>query len=104
VYEHDATTDTWQLGALEWVFTERPSKPPFHGATYGSFPAACHYDDGTFVLAAAQADCPATSPDTGTAFVFWHPHLFTLHVWIWYPNPQGLFSDTDPLVTPFDLG
>jgi hypothetical protein len=104
VYLHDVDTDTWQLGALEWVFTEQPSKPPFRGATYGSFGAACHYDDGTFVFEDAETDCSATSPETGSPFVFWHPDLVTLHVWLWYPNPAGLFSGTNPLVVPFNEG
>jgi hypothetical protein len=25
-----------------------------------------------------------------------------MHVWVWYPNPAGLFSATNPLVAPFD--
>src|SRR5919108_6346981 len=56
----------YQLGALEWVFPEKPKKPPLKGARYGSFPAACHYDDGTFAPARSEADCPAASPETGT--------------------------------------
>jgi len=27
-----------------------------------------------------------------------------MHVWLWYPNPAGLFSGTNPLVTPFNEG
>jgi hypothetical protein len=46
----------YQLGALEWVFPTKPKKAPLKGATYGSFPAACHYDDGTFVTASSQGD------------------------------------------------
>jgi hypothetical protein len=92
----------WQLGALEWVFPDRPAAAPLDGATYGSFGAACHYDDGTFVFADAQASCAAASPETGSPFVFWHPPLVTMHVWLWYPNPDGLFSSTNPLVTPFN--
>lgn len=91
-----------QLVALEWVFPKKPKKPPLKGATYGSFPAACHYDDGTFTPAASEDDCAATSPETGTPFVFWHPKLVTLHVWIWYPNPDGLYNPTNPLVRPFN--
>jgi hypothetical protein len=94
----------YQLGALEWVFPEKPKKPPLKGAKYGSFPAACHYDDGTFTPAGSEADCPATSPETGTPFVFWHPKLVTLHVWLWYPNPDGLYAGTNPLVRPFNGG
>ena len=92
----------WQLGALEWVFPEKPATPPLAGATYGTFGAACHYDDGSFVFADAQASCAPASPATGSAFVFWHPPLVTMHVWLWYPNPDGLFSGTNPLVTPFN--
>jgi hypothetical protein len=94
--------DAWQLDALEWVFTERPATPPLPGARYGSFAAACHYDDGTFVAAESQADCAPTSPETGSPFFFWHPDLVTLHFWVWYPNPKGLFNSTNPLVRPFN--
>jgi hypothetical protein len=88
----------WQLGALEWVFPEQPATPPLEGATYGSFDAACHYTDGTFVPAAAEKDCAKTAPDGGAPFGFWHPKLTTLHVWLWYHNPDGLFNGTNPLV------
>lgn len=92
----------WQLGALEWVFPKRPAKSPLPGARYGSFGAACHYADGTFVLAASQPECSTTSPQTGAAFGFWHPPLVTLHVWLWYHNPSGIYSGTNPLVAPFN--
>jgi hypothetical protein len=82
------------------VFPKKPKKPPLKGATYGSFPAACHYDDGTFTPASSEDDCaPANG---GSPFVFWHPKLVTLHVWIWYPNPAGLYNPTNPLVRPFN--
>jgi hypothetical protein len=94
----------WQLGALEWVFPSKPRRPPLPGARYGSFAAACHYVDGTFVPAAAQDACRETAPGTGAAFNFWHPDLVTLHVWIWYPNPSGLYASTNPLIRPFNQG
>jgi hypothetical protein len=28
--------------------------------------------------------------------------LITMHVWLWYPNPTGLFNGTNPNVTPFN--
>jgi hypothetical protein len=93
---------TWQLAALEWVFTQTPATPPLPGATYGSFGAACHYKDGTFVFARVQELCATRSPQTGAAFNFWHPDLVTLHVWLWYPNPAGLYNGTNPLVHPFN--
>jgi hypothetical protein len=102
VYEHHG--NTWQLGALEWVFTQTPATPPLPGATYGSFAAACHYLDGTFVAAASQDQCAKRSPSTGARFNFWHPDLVTLHVWLWYPNPAGLYNGTNPFVQPFNGG
>ena len=94
----------YQLGALEWVFPKKPKHPPLKGARYGSFPAACHYDDGTFSPATSEDDCKPTSPESGSPFVFWHPDLVTLHVWIWNPNPDGLYASTNPLVRPFNGG
>jgi hypothetical protein len=88
----------WQLGALEWVWPQRPATPPLEGATYGSFDAACHYRDGSFVPAAAEADCARTGPDGTSPFTFWHPKLVTMHVWLWYHNPAGLYHPTNPLV------
>jgi hypothetical protein len=102
VYEQHG--NTWQLGALEWVFTSMPSKPPLPGARYGVFGAACHYVDGTFVFAESRSNCPERSPQTGAAFNFWHPRLITLHFWVWYPNPSGIYMGTNPLVEPFNAG
>jgi hypothetical protein len=95
---------TWQLGALEWVFTSMPKTALLPGAKYGAFGAACHYKDGTFTPATSQDACPKTSPQSGSAFNFWHPNLVTMHVWLWYPNPAGLFSGINPLVAPFNAG
>jgi hypothetical protein len=102
VYEHRGAS--WQLGALEWVFTSKPASAPLPGAHYGTFGAGCHYADGTFVPADAQAGCPTTAPTTGAKFTFWHPLLFTMHVWLWYPNPNGLYASTNPRVAPFNHG
>jgi hypothetical protein len=99
VYEKHGSR--WQLGALEWVFPTKPATPPLAGATYGSFPAACHYKDGTWVPKAAASDCAATSPQSGAKFNFWHPKLVTMHVWTWYPNPNGIYASMNPLVSAF---
>ena len=101
VYEH--TKSGWQLGALEWVFTKMPKNPPLPNATFGSFPAACHYADGTFIPDENSKTCAKKAP-SGAEFTFWHPDLITMHVWVWYPNPAGLFSSTNPLVAPFNKG
>jgi hypothetical protein len=102
VYEHHG--NAWQLGALEWVFPSMPKTPPLPNATFGFFPAACHYKDGTFISDQNSKTCPKTNPKTGSKFSFWHPGLTTMHVWIWYPNPAGLYSSTNPLVAPFNGG
>jgi hypothetical protein len=102
VYERHGRS--WQLGALEWVFPSPPATPPLPGATYGSFAAACHYTDGTFVSRTTRERCPTVSPQTGAAFNFWHPDLVTLHVWLWYPNPAGLYNGTNPYIQPFNRG
>lgn len=102
VYEHTSTG--WQLGAIEWAFPSIPHKPTVPHATYGYFPAACHYKDGSFVVAASESDCPAHAPSSSADFNFWHPPLYTMHVWIWYPNPDGLFSSTNRLVNAFNAG
>ncbi|MGB8350272.1 MAG: hypothetical protein WCE47_07575 [Gaiella sp.] len=94
----------WQLVAFEWVFPKKPAKAPLPGATYGSFGAACHYKDGTFAFQASQESCATKSPQTGSAFNFWHPDLVTMHVWAWYPNPSGVFSGMNPLMRPFNGG
>ena len=99
VYERHGSK--WQLGALEWVFPKRPARPPLAGASYGSFPAACHYQDGTFVAEANAASCPVTSPSSGARFKLWHPELVTMHVWAWYPNPSGMYASMNPLVPAF---
>jgi hypothetical protein len=94
--------DAWQLVAIEWVYPKRPASPPLPGAQYGAFDAACHYVDGSFVEAAAEGKCGKANPKTGAAFNFWHPPLVTLHLWIWYPNPSGVFGEFNPLLTPFN--
>lgn len=99
VYERHGSS--WQLGALEWAFPKKPATAPLQGATYGAFPAACHYLDGTFVVQPSQAACPAKSPTSGSSFKLWHPALVTMHVWMWYPNPAGLYASMNPLVTAF---
>ena len=63
----------WQLGALEWVFPEKPATPPLKGATYGSFPAACHYKDGTFVPEPSTEACPTDEPAVGRVVQFLAP-------------------------------
>jgi len=93
----------WQLVAVEWVFpNKKPATAPLQGARYGSFGAACHYQDGSFVMASAEAQCAKTNVKTGAAFGFWHPPLVTLHLWLWYPNPDGVFGEFNAYLSPFN--
>jgi hypothetical protein len=98
VYERKG--DATQLAAVEWVFPSKPKIAPLPGVQYGSFPAACHYADGNFLESKDEKACAKTN--NGAAFTFWHPDLVTLHLWIYYPNPDGLFNSTNPLVAPFN--
>ena len=59
--------------------------------------------DGRGRRANAQSQCAPTSPQTGAKFNFWHPALITLHFWIWYPNPAGIYSNMNPLVATLEL-
>jgi hypothetical protein len=94
--------DAWQLVAIEWVWPKKPDVAPLRGARYGSFGAACHYVDGSFLPSGLEAMCAKKNPQTGAGFAFWHPPLVTFHVWIWYPNPNGIFGEFNPLLTPFN--
>ena len=99
VYVRDG--DSWQLVGFE-VFPEKPEQRPLPGATYGSFGAACHYEDGRFVFSKTESGCAETNPESGAAFTFWHPDLVTLHMWAWYPNPDGIFSGTNRWVRAYN--
>ena len=94
--------DVWQLVAVEWVFPKKLATVPLRGARYGSFGAACHFADGSFVMVDAEVHCAKSNPKTGAAFGFWHPPLVTLHVWLWYPNPNGVFGEFNPYLSPFN--
>ncbi len=81
-----------------------PTRSRCRGPRYGSFGAACHYDDGTFHFEESEGECDASSPESGAAFFFWHPDLVTLHLWAWYHNPDGIYNGTNPLMRPFNGG
>ena len=90
------------LAAVEWVFPEEPDTPPIEGATYGAFPAACHYEDGLFVPEEDEDGCSERHAESDASFTFWHPDLVTLHVWAWLQNPDGIFNGTNPLMSVYN--
>jgi hypothetical protein len=94
VYERRG--QSWKLGAVEWVFADKPARPPLPGARYGRLGAGCHYTDGTFVPAENRTGCPRSAPRSRAAFSFWHPRLVTMRAWLWTANPNGLFAGANP--------
>jgi hypothetical protein len=47
-------------------------------------------------------EAASRSPVSGAKFGFWHPTFVTLHLWAWYPNPDGIYNPTNRLVRPFN--
>jgi hypothetical protein len=45
---------------------------------------------------------PADEPAVRGGIRILAPPLVTLHVWLWYHNPSGIYSGTNPLVAPFN--
>ena len=93
----------WQLVAFEWVFAQEPAKPPLPGATYGSFPAASHHAEGTFVPAAAEADCAETSPSAAPLSASGTPSRDAAPLGLVPESPRHLRGH-EPLVRPFNAG
>ncbi|TAK04536.1 MAG: hypothetical protein EPO39_11185 [Candidatus Manganitrophaceae bacterium] len=71
---------------------------PFRGAEFMRHPMMCHYQDGTNLNLEKAEQCPKEHPLTKATLVFWHPDLWMMSAWIWYPNPNGLFSLYNPLL------
>ncbi len=57
----------------------------------------CHHGAGVRSVGAVVAGARGGR----VAFTFWHPDLVTLHVWLWYHNPSGLYNGTNPLVQAY---
>lgn len=70
---------------------------PFKGAEFMKHPMMCHYQDGTNLNLEKAEQCPEEHPLTKAPLVFWHPDLWVMSAWVWYPNPNGLFALYNPL-------
>lgn len=93
----------WQLVGLEYaVLKDRPVESPFPGVAWERHLAKCRYADWQELRARSSEACPRAHPDTQSAFVAWSPDLWVIHLWLWYPNPYGLFASLNPLLAPFD--
>ncbi len=71
---------------------------PFKGAEFMKHPMMCHFEDGTNLNLEKQEQCPKEHPLTKAPLVFWHPDLWVMSAWVWYPNPNGLFALYNPLL------
>src|SRR5439155_948356 len=86
------------------ILPQRPSVPtddPLPGAVWHRHEASCHYRDFRELPAASARACPARHPASGEPFVGWHPALAVAHVWAWYPNPDGVFAESNPWLGPY---
>lgn len=91
----------WQLAGVEYALPARPSANPFPGATWHEHEASCHYRDFRELPGARASECPARHPVSGEPFVLWHPVFAVVHVWAWYPNPDGPFAPENPYLAAY---
>lgn len=93
----------WQLAGLGYtVKGERPTESPFPGINWERRPATCRYADWHEFPAHSRDACPKAHPETQSLFGAWPPDSWVIKLWLWYPNPNGLFAGVNPLLEPFD--
>jgi hypothetical protein len=91
----------WQLAGVEYALPARPATDPFPGAQWHAHEASCHYRDFRELPGARAGECPARHPVSGEPFVLWHPGFAVVHVWAWYPNPDGPFALENAYLAPY---
>ena len=91
----------WQLAGVEYALPSRPATNPFPGAQWHEHEASCHYRDFRELPGARASGCAPTHPESGAPFVQWHPTLAVVHVWAWYPNPDGPFAAENPYLAAY---
>src|SRR5574337_359626 len=97
------TDGQWQLVGLEYAVPgERPTGSPFPGVAWERQLAICRYADWQEYPSRSRAGCPQVHPDTKSPLAAWYPDLWAIHLWLWHPNPYGLFASLNPLLAPFD--
>ena len=108
-YDHPSTLlyvrtkGQWQLVGLEYAVPgQKPAESPFPGIPWKRHLATCRYTDWQEFPARSPEACPRAHPDRKSRFVTWSPDLWVVHLWLWYPNPYGLFASLNPLLAPFD--
>ncbi len=93
----------WQLVAVEFpvMGDQRPATQAFPGIAWTKEPATCRYADWHELEGVSQEKCPAKHPE-GASLASWHPARWFVRVWVWYPNPSGMFARLNPLLASFD--
>src|SRR5262249_38705324 len=91
----------WQLTGVEYALPGTPTDNPFPGARWSSHEASCHFEDYQELAAPSAAACPVQHPRSGARFIVWHPSMAVVHVWAWYPNPNGPFAEENPYLAPY---
>jgi hypothetical protein len=91
----------WELVGVEYVLPSAPRDDPLPGAVWHRHEASCHYRDFREVPASSARACAARHPISGERFVGWHPAFAVAHVWAWYPNPDGVFAESNPWLAPY---
>lgn len=93
----------WQLVALKYSASgARPAESPFQGIEWERSLAICRYADWQEFRSPTREGCPQVHPETQSALSAWQPDTWVIRLWIWYPNPYGLFAGMNPLLAPFD--
>ncbi|MBI3637475.1 MAG: hypothetical protein HY216_14880 [Candidatus Rokubacteria bacterium] len=96
------TDGRWQLVGVEYALPRHPAERPFPGVAWERELAMCRYADWQEFPSSSATSCPPSHPETKSAFVAWYPDLWAIRLWLWYPNPYGLFASLNPLLAPFD--
>jgi hypothetical protein len=91
----------WQLAGVEYALPTRPAANPFPGAAWHEHEASCHYRDFRELPGARAGECPSKHPASGETFVLWHPAFAVVHVWAWYPNPDGPFATENAYLSAY---
>ncbi|MBI3803735.1 MAG: hypothetical protein HY282_08235 [Nitrospirae bacterium] len=98
---YDERDGRWELIGVMFVtpIDRNPGKSlPFRDAEFMKHPMMCHFQDGTNLNLAKEDQCPKEHPLTKAPLAFWHPDLWVMSAWVWYPNPNGLFALYNPLL------
>jgi hypothetical protein len=98
---YDEREGNWELiGVGFGVGMDKNPKQvlPFRQAEYLKRASACHYTDGTTIPSDSIDGCPKEHPLTHTPMEWWHGNIWVMSAWVWYPNPNGVFSLYNPLL------